>query len=384
MSTPTREITEEEQKKYDIELTNIKFDLLDAPNTAFISAIAFSLDHHFDYGVPTAATNGSFVKYNPDFWKTLNKKERLFLFLHETWHVVLKHCILLADNRMGDREIRKANEAQDHVINNFLIEAGFHMPVGGMADPQYADMSFEEVYELLPDAPDPKPKWGGDDVRAAEGDPEELNEQLNDIILQGAIQAEEAGDNPGSIPGDLQVLIESLRKPKIPFKQLLIRHMKAVGKSSISWKRPNKRYLRHAYLPTVHSPTVGSVNEYFDMSCSVSDQEIEQYVGDTYRMICQVQPKTMKLIQFDTEIFDEEIITSAQQLMNKKFHGRGGTSIFPVIEHIKKDRPSVALIFTDGEFYTRGLEDPGVPIIWLIHNDPNWQPPFGQVYNYEV
>jgi len=45
----------------------------------------------------------------------------------------------------------------------------------------------------------------------------------------------------------------------------------------------------------------------------------------------------------------------------------------------------VILFFTDGEFHWPSKKCfPTCPVVWLIHEDPNFTAPFGEVIHYEI
>ena len=72
----------------------------------------------------------------------------MWFLAHEVMHVVLMHHI-----RRQERHAEKWNVAADYAINNHLIVNGFILPEGGLVDDQYADMSTEHIYNLLPEPP---------------------------------------------------------------------------------------------------------------------------------------------------------------------------------------------------------------------------------------
>ena len=156
-----------EQQPHDIALSKAKIALMSRSDSAFFTTLAFSLKHEFDPSVPTARTNGKRVLYNPDFFMALGVEERVFLMLHETMH-----CAYLHMDRLQTRDKQRFNEAADHVINLQLIERGFKMPAIGLADPQYKDMSTEEVYDLLmalPQMPSNTVAGFGEDLEEPDG-----------------------------------------------------------------------------------------------------------------------------------------------------------------------------------------------------------------------
>lgn len=362
------------------QLSRAKIRVMETPNTAFIGSIAFQLEHKFNYKVPTAATDATFVHYNPDFWSLQSPKQQLGLLLHETWHVALDHCGAITGGRGLNVHHGRWNAAADFVINIMLSDAGIELPDGGLLDPQYRNMATEEVYALLkdedyPDVNDLRPGQGDDDKAAKEA--------LDDMISQAAVASELAGQGIGNLPGEIQIHLKGLREPKIDWRSLLRRYLYAIIKENLNFKKPNRRFFPDFHLPTRHSEGLGNVGFVMDMSGSVSDSEIDQFLSDAKNVLWNLRPKKMTLVQFSHVLVSVDEIRSAEEADAIDFSGRGGTNIEPPLEWAKENKPDVLVIFTDGEFSTPRC-DPGVPVIWLIHNGPQFKAPFGQVVHYVI
>lgn len=356
-------------------LSKAKILLMTKPNSVFFTTLCFSLHHKFDTGVPTACTDGKYVTYNPDFFMGLSPEERVFLLLHETMHCAYLHMM-----RLGEFNHTKWNKATDHVINLQLIERGFKMPEGGLADLRYTGMSAEEVYKILPED-NTKPMMedllpGNDPVQQ-----EETKGQIQDALVRAALQSKMAEDKPGTIPGEIQIFLDRLLNPKLPAKRILQKYLNAYSKNDYTFKKPNRRFLPDHYMPTLHSESLGDIAIAVDTSGSVTDEEFNQFVSETAGILRMMKPTKISFIQFDTEIKSVNEVRSIKDLMDIKFTGRGGTVVTEVIEWVNKNKPQVTLIFTDGHFRFRN-ETTKNDVIWLIHNNPNFKTPFGKVIHY--
>src|SRR5215469_10705806 len=73
--------------------------------------------------VPTMATDGSLLFYNPKFTESLSDKECIGVLLHET-----AHCVLLHVYRRKYREPRQWNIAADKAVNAVLLAANVTLP----------------------------------------------------------------------------------------------------------------------------------------------------------------------------------------------------------------------------------------------------------------
>jgi hypothetical protein len=110
---------------------------------------------HVNDDVPTAATNGWDVIYNPDFISQHMKTdpELRFLILHEAQHKAYRH--LHVWQALHDEDAQLANIAADHFVNLSLVDSdageGFiKMPeLGIQPDPKYRGWSVKQIFEDL-------------------------------------------------------------------------------------------------------------------------------------------------------------------------------------------------------------------------------------------
>lgn len=356
-------------------LNKAKIALMSKADSSFFTTLCFGLKHVWDDSIPTAATNGTTVYYNPEFFMELSEPERVFLLVHETMHVALLHM-----ERLKDRNHQRWNVAADHVINLSLIARGFTMPSMGLADKQYTDMSTDEVYKLLPESIKPPPM---DDLLPPDMDDDALREQVQDMVVRAAIQSQIDEDKAGTIPGDIQVFLNKLLKPKLPWYRILSKYIRALSKDDYSYQKPNRRFLPKFYLPGLKSEKLMEIAVAIDTSGSVSQQDFDRIVSEIYGIFRMMKPNKMTVLHFDTTIKSVDQVRNIQDLKNIKFTGDGGTNVAPVAQWAIENKPQLLLIFTDG--YFRPVQEvPKLPVIWLIHQNPGFEPPFGKAIHYEI
>lgn len=357
-------------------LQQAKIHLMSKADTAFFTTVCFSLKMKWDENLPTAATNGREILFNPTFFMGLNTEERIFLLLHESMHVAYLHM-----DRRQTRDKRKWNIAADHVINLMLIARGFQMPKGCLADRQYLGMSTEEVYNLLPEGAS-EGGMGGD-VLDPSGEPTELQREVEDILVRAQLHSQMENDKSGTIPGDIQIFLDNLLKPKLPWQRILSRHIREITKSDYTFKRPNRRYFPQHILPSLYSEKLLDLAIAVDSSGSVSDEEFKQFISEIHSVLRMMKPEKITLIQFDAAIRDIAKIKNLHDMSKVVFTGRGGTLIHPVINWAIENKPQVLLVFSDGDFDFYCDTCPG-EVIWLIHNNPKFIPPYGKTIHYSI
>lgn len=390
-------------------MVHAKVAFMKDPKAMFLYTVCFHLKFAWDDRVKTACVDGYTMTISPKFWMKISHEMRVSMLAHETGHVVREHMA-----RRGNRDPKLYNYAGDYVINQELKDSGY-APIKWtlddgrdttwLQDDRFADMSTERVYDILlseqppppppqsgsggtgqpspagdgqdgsgtgPDAPgdDPNAHWMdiAEPTKDANGDPvsaAEVAEHVKEIIISAA-QAAVMNGQPGSIPGAVQMYLDSLLKPKLPMSTYLRRFFTALQKNDYTWQRPNRRYMP-VYLPSMRSEALCEIAFAYDMSGSVSDDDIKRYVSEMVGVMRNLKPTKLTLILFDTEIRSVNTISSVHDLINVKLIGRGGTDIHPLMEWADKNKPAALCVFTDGEFRVREKKPP-CPILWMIHN----------------
>jgi predicted metal-dependent peptidase len=339
----------------------------------------------------TAWTTGLKLGFNRAFFLRCSPEERIGVLVHECYHVAAMHIL-----REGKREHDLFNQAADHVINLDLESRGFKLPSFRLADPRFIGMGTEEVYNILfaeKQQGAPQMPNGMDDLRQpGDGDPSEggvdpdtYKRQLDDILIRAVVQSKMANDRPGTIPGEIELYLDNLLDPKLPWQSILRKWLKSLGKFDYSWKRPNRRFMPQHYLPSLWSEgAMIDFQAWVDISGSETDEDFQRFISELAGILRMMKPKKIELGQFDTCIKSIEKVSTVEQLVNVKFHGRGGTIITEVLDHIEKTKPKVAMIFTDGGFRMDRKSINGVNVLWMIHDNPNWTAPFGKVIHYNT
>lgn len=359
-------------------------------------------DHSFvwDDTVPTAWCNGTTIGWNRKFFYWLTPDERVTVLAHELWHTGFDHMHRFSD--MGPSECPDLfNKAADFVINLMLETFGYVfgaklMSLEPCLDPQYAGMTTEQIYHLLPKPPkQPNPNAPGDPGKGAPDDqgnssstspglsgdlrvPAEGQDRQKQIgKLVKARQASQMSKEAGVIPGEIEQTIDKFLNPILPWEVLLNRFFTDLSNDDFSWRRPSRRY-EDDYLPSLMGENgLEHLIYYLDISGSVSDADVLRFNSEVKHIHQNLKPKKLTLITFDTELQDEYEFTDEDGFESLTIHGRGGTCLEPVRKHIKKTRPTAAVIFSD--LYVRPMsEDPKVPILWVIVDNQNAKPAFGQ------
>lgn len=379
-----------DQEKLNKMLNQAKIGLMSTQESVFFSTILFGMKFVWDDTQPTAWTTGLKLGYNREFFLRCSPEERIGVLVHECYHVAAMHTI-----RLGNRDHDVFNKAADHVINLDLESRGFKLPSFRLADPRFIGMGTEQVYDILfaeKQQGVPQPQNGMPDLRqpgegeSGEGSmtPDAVKRSLDDILIRAMVQSKMANERPGTIPGEIELYLDKLLNPKLPWQSILRKWLKSLGKFDYSWKRPNRRFQPDHYLPSLWSEgAMVDFQAWVDISGSETDEDFQRFISELAGILRMMKPKKIELGQFDTEIKSIDVVRSVNELANVEFHGRGGTIITDVLNHIEKTKPKVAMIFTDGGF-RMDRTSCNTNVLWMIHDNPDWTAPFGKVIHYKT
>lgn len=358
-------------------LEKTKVNIMLDRKVLFLSTVMAQLPIRFDDSIPTGATDGKNILLNTSYFLGLNQKEREFLLLHEIMHVVLMHI-----SRKGNKDHLKYNIAGDYVINSYLVEQGYPLIKGGLYDPQYNDMSTEQIYDLLPDGLEididlidliPNPDM----------DKEQQADEVQSIVIQ-ATQLVEMTNNCGSIPSAIKRYLDDIRNPKVNWKVVLQRFLQDTTKADSTWTKPNKRHLnRGYYLPSLRSPNLAKITFAIDTSGSISDEMFNQFITEVASVLKQFKPNEIDVILFDTCVQSINTVRNVSELRSIEFKGYGGTCPNQMLETFDRSNSMALIVITDG-YFSRNLIKVTKPVIWCIFDNSDFKAPYGMVINYKL
>lgn len=314
--------------------------------------------------MPTGATDGVSLFYNPKWFEKLKELERIAFLAHEVMHVVLMH-----HTRREAREPEKWNVAADYAINNHLVKEGFFLPAGGLVDEQYDNMSTEHIYSLLPDQDSDKLDPGNcggvlDHPTANNKDSVGAVEASLTVAIN---QAAEAARTCGKLSSNMETVVGQAVDAKVNWKAVLARFLRSHNKADFTWQRPNRRFIgRGMYLPSMHNPCLEEIAVISDTSASRTDEELNQDLSEISSILRDLNPTSVHFIQCDAEVNDDTEYTRESLPLRVTYRGRGGTRFSPAIKHVNEKHPNVqaCIYLTDLECDDFG-DKPNYPVIWV-------------------
>jgi predicted metal-dependent peptidase len=351
----------------------------------------------------TASTDGQAIYYCPDFMEKLREQSDdhvVWLLAHEVMHPALGHLWRVPDRS----QITRWNVACDAVINRILAACG--LPVPGDAilpsrlpgyDQSWEQLSEEEIYLRLPqeeastiaiaitgqdiipqDSPQGQGQGGGQadpQGQAQGGGQADPQQQWLDRFLAAAAAAK----TQGSLPAEIQRIVDELIKPRIDWRRALAEFI-TPSRNDYDWRRPDRRLLAscNLYLPTLAGEAIEDVVFAIDTSGSVSEKELAAFLSEVTEAL-QAYPEVRgwflscdadvhAVVQADGRTPREDLVRAIK--------GGGGTDFRPVFDWVREQgmMPSALVFLTDG-MGTYPDQPPPYPVLWVLspqHQKPPW------------
>lgn len=368
-------ITPQEEAKMKIRLAKAKTALiLEHP---FIGTVALGMPFLLSREVPTAATNGKRVLFNPDFCNELTDEELKFLVAHECLHPMLEH-----NYRRQERQHRRWNNAADYVINKLLIDDSIgRMPKRGLHDPNIYTAgggTSDGIYNILPEQDESDGGEPGlDNCEDAEGSPAEQAQEQAEWKVKVA-QAAQAAKMMGKLSANMERLVDEVLRPKVDWRDVLQRFLVKARTDQRSFSRFNRRFIAQGmYLPSVSGEQMGEVCFAVDCSGSIDQHTIAQFAAEISNVKDDLMPARIHVMYFDSGVSHVESYEQHDDL-DIKPHGGGGTDFAPVFAKITELAINpVAIVFLTDLCCNSFGDQPDAPVLWVT-TDPG-KAPFGEV-----
>ncbi|MBZ5529787.1 MAG: VWA-like domain-containing protein [Acidobacteriia bacterium] len=383
--------------------------------------------------LPTMATDGRRIVYDPAFVDALKPAELEAVLAHEVLHCALgHHC------RRGERDPQIWNQAADLAINPILVSNGFALPAGALLDPAFDNLSAEEIYtRLLQRSKDessatpeqtPQPPGagsGGGNEQGAQGqqtsdsesstqNPSAPNQDASGNRAESqpprlggfgevwdatdeqggpasqaensrqqqewniaADQAMRSAKSCGHEPANLDRPLNESRQPMQDWRAILRAFVAAIAPSDYRWTPPNRRYVASGlYLPSVERTGLGTIVVGVDTSGSIGEEELKQFAGEISAISEEAKPEGIHVVYCDATVQSSQEFGPSESIQLKP-RGGGGTDFRPVFEWVNENQISpVCLIYLTDLCCYSYPPIPEYPVLWVT--DSRRTAPFGE------
>lgn len=382
---------------------------------AFFGNLLMHMDIEPGTRTPTFSTDGKNIKYSPAYAKQLTRNETSAVLAHEIMHCVFKHHL-----RRGGRDFELWNEAGDYCINQILVGSGFKLPGRPLLDDRFADMTTDQIYNILAAENPPKPESKEDNGESEEpgGDNKDSQDQgsqdqgsqertshvscgvvedspvtkkLNNSdaieqeskvwdqrIIQAAINAKMAG----KLPAGLDRLIAGLMAPKVSWKEILWQFVQEAAQDDYSFLRPNRKYISGGvFLPSLYNETSLDIVVAVDTSGSISQDDLTQAASEISEIQNSIDA-TVHVVYVDADFEGAQEFNPGDEI-KLEAKGGGGTDFIPAFEWVEKKQLDIAcmIYLTDGWCSSFPKAEPEYPVLWIT-NKRRWTVPFGEIVEF--
>lgn len=391
----TEEILKKAEKKIIAGRTQVIFF------KAVFAPLIFKLEPKAVEYLPTMATDGRSLLYNPNFVMEQSVEHLKFAILHEVLHCALRH-----PPRRGFRDPELWNICCDLVVNAILVyEESMAHPNWIILDKKYwkkpdgtswtVEEIYDELYKKIETAKaqyklqcpcvqkDLTAQHGAGDGEGKETsggcahrDPRgwtdvSWDKGLEEDWKQAVIASDQMARMRGNSPAWLKTLVDDLVEPPVPIEKILQHIIGNIVSNETTWKCPNRRFVsRGQHLPSMIKDRKDGIIA-IDTSGSIGDDEAKDFLGIAVRAMQTKGINELRVIQCDAEIKDDtrtkDVTTLKLHIKKTGIRGRGGTAFEPVFEKIEKENPwgvSFMIYLTDlnGSFPTKKAR---YPVFWI-------------------
>lgn len=337
--------------------------------------------------IPTAATDGRRIWYNPEYLASLKPPERVFVLAHEVYHAIqnhpkrFKHYAKTNDIRglpfvvyetQSGQVGALINDAADYVINAGLIEENI-----GVCNPAWlydpdikgAELTedvYAKLYKKLPNPPKPQSGRGsgqsqpgkappsstyGDSQQRKGGKPDpqaqanggRFDEHLPPSVdpvtgkedlpdeqefKEAIAKAAAAAKAMGKMPAGFQRMVDEILEPQVNWRE----HVRMLltgrlGQRSETWAKPNRRRL--VLNPIVIMPGrrgfgAEDVVCVIDTSGSIGQKELDSFFAEVGGVLQDVRPKRIHVVWCDAAVAGVDVVSSLDDLGHVRANPKGG------------------------------------------------------------
>ncbi len=373
----------------------------------------------------TAATDGTYIYFSPDFLQDLDDKELDFVLLHEVLHAALRHCA-----RGVGKEDERFNIACDIVVNSTILQEN-NMDLTSITLQKYGEAmhyapdgkegflySAEQVYEMLKSPVgsfegrhgtgghggggkergkrDPsRGRGSGSSKEGTYRDDHSLwatkhDAELSEIWLSRVVQSARAveirdpSNERGLIPGFARRILRELTTPQIDWRTILSEFIQPEV-NDYSFSPPDRRFADSPFfLPDYNElgagDDVSDILFMVDTSGSISDRMLTAALSEVRGAIEQFNGRLRGWLgYFDGAVVPPRPFHDEESFRKITPEGGGGTNFACIFEYVRtkmEKRPAFIVILTDGYApFPSESAAMGIPVLWLLDNeivDPPW------------
>ena len=333
----------------------------------FFGTLALFAEFRVSDTVPTAATDGKMLWFNPDFTAKQNPNQLCGLIAHELLHAALQHL-----PRRRERDPQLWNIAADIVVNGMVAgDTNYTLPEGGVENASLAYLSVEEIYEKLITGKLKVPKiglldllGGGDQTSIDEEQQSALQRHWRAAVQQASAVARRMNKGFGHKGLDSLRDITEATAPSLNWREILWQFLVS---TPCDFSGFDRRFIwKKLYLEDVVGESV-EVAIVLDTSGSIGGEDLGAFMGEIQGILDAYPHIHGNLFFADAELYGPYPFSQHAGIPPPK--GGGGTSFVPFFDWVRKEAQDgsvpLCIYFTDG-YGSFPSNVPDVPVLWVV------------------
>lgn len=358
----------------------------------FFGTLALFLEHRLDPSIPTAATDGHSVFFNPQFINSLSREELDAVMVHELLHAALLHV-----TRRKDRDPLIWNIAADIVVNGIIrSESALRLPKDAHIDPTLEKHEVEEVYDCLTKSHEKRViRWlsgdllptfskqsptsfkGTNAASIRNRSQKTLEAHWRQALREASIIATASGR--GGIPAHIRLRVEAVTQSQIDWRSVLWRFL---VQTPVDFTDFDRRFVGMGiYVDSLSGENI-SARIAVDTSGSVDAEMLAHFTAEVLE-VTRIYPHINANLYFADAALHGPFPLEKHYL-NRPIGG-GGTSFVPFFNAMRSEvscaaKENILIYLTDG-FGTFPESKPDQPVLWVVPSGglPSAKFPFGTV-----
>lgn len=364
-------------------IASARLDL--AINNPFYGSVFLRMSLFENYDIPTAATDGNMIMYNPNYVGALPHKIIIGVFIHECLHVINKHHLRAAASLEYQVNHEMFNYACDYAINPVIKKSpGMDIKDTWLYEPCWDDELAEYIFEQLkkdakkkliagagegPGEVLPWPGEPGSKSKPTAADIDQKTQEVDQWVRAAAFKAQGAG----KMNGDALTVVRSTVESTTSWVDELRIMAEDITREDYTWTRPNVRYMQQGvYLPSMKGSKPVDMLFFVDVSGSLDTTQLTQIASEIQEIVGSFNIRVI-VVYWSTEFKGMEMF-DASDVMDPDFKltakGRGGTRFGDCWEWLHDHEaefdidPKAIIFFSDLECSNYPSDDPGMPVLW--------------------
>ncbi len=322
----------------------------------FFATILMTTEQIATTDIPTAATDGHKLLYNPDWFATLKPDELIGVVAHEIGHIFADHSA-----RSVGKDADVFNQACDHCINLMLLDCKMKLPEGGLHDERFKGLSEDQIYAILMREKEARRKSGGagaepkGDVMGRDVLPSPSGTAAEQAVAsrklkQRVASASNIARMAGQMTGELARMVGALLDTVVPWTEYLRDYMLRTAQDDESWVKRNRRHSR-TILPGRHSERMGEIIFIPDTSGSMwgAGQDLDKICSEIAACAGMMNPERIRVIWADSSVKGEQVFEEGEfSYAALRPVGGGGTDMRTALSYAEQYEPEIVILCTDG------------------------------------